>query len=384
MRVSGTEKLMISLSSLFNENGHQVYLFPLITPFDKEFIQSIEQSGKPLKILFPSIINKFDAFFWKLNGLTISLFNWSSRSFFLQKYLSSQCKKLGIELSISNSHTTDSFMYSLHKMIGLKYVIIDHGSYVAYITNGEGFNSDALKNSSVIVGVSKWTVQTLRSKFPDLNIRLVYNGYVSTPSSPVTMPLKQKLEQPGYFIFCMHGRGDPQKGWEIAIEAYYLVKNKGFKVKLLILAESDHISLLKTLYERDSDLMFAGFCYNLADIFKHVNAGLVLSKRHEAFGLSTLDYFNSGIPVIASRIGGIPEVVNFERLRGGLLVDVVNGIPSVEDTAKKMEELILNVNLYNALSEDAKAIAENFSLKRCFSAYEDLFNEVLKVNADEQ
>ena len=66
MRVSGTEKLMISLSSLFNENGHQVYLFPLITPFDKEFIQSVEQSSKPLKILFPSIISKFDVFFLEI------------------------------------------------------------------------------------------------------------------------------------------------------------------------------------------------------------------------------------------------------------------------------------------------------------------------------
>lgn len=202
--------------------------------------------------------------------------------------------------------------------------------------------------------------------------------YINPPRGPVSSALKQQFSSPEYFVFCMHGRGTIQKGWDTSIGAFYLLKEKGYRVKLLILSESEYIDSLKKQNEHEKDIIFGGFCYNLMDIFAYVDAGLLLSREYEAFGLSILDYFNAGIPVVASNLGGIPEVVHCQNLRGGLLVDVdEHGTPPIQETFLKMEELMLNKFQYYIFSGDSKIIARHFSIEKCYEAYNDLFSKVI-------
>lgn len=78
-----------------------------------------------------------------------------------------------------------------------------------------------------------------------------------------------------------------------------------------------------------------------------------------------------GVPSVATRVGGIPEVVQDGAT--GLLVDFGN----VEKLAKAVESLIHDAALRKKLGEAARADASRrFSTGVIISRYEDLYNRL--------
>ena len=91
-------------------------------------------------------------------------------------------------------------------------------------------------------------------------------------------------------------------------EAYYaeltqLIKDRGL---------GSHVTVIRGLSGRGQELVDA---FHAADLF-------VLPSIHEPFGIVILEAWASGLPVIASRVGGIPTFVDHER--DGLLFDSNN------------------------------------------------------------
>jgi glycosyltransferase involved in cell wall biosynthesis len=60
---------------------------------------------------------------------------------------------------------------------------------------------------------------------------------------------------------------------------------------------------------RSADVFFAGYRADAADLLAGADVCVVPSVWEEAFGLSVLEPMARGIPVVASRVGAIPEIV---------------------------------------------------------------------------
>jgi glycosyltransferase involved in cell wall biosynthesis len=91
----------------------------------------------------------------------------------------------------------------------------------------------------------------------------------------------------------------------------------------------------------------------------------------ETQGVVLQEAQSSGIPVIASRTGGIPEVIRNRET--GLLFDAEN----VQQLAEKIISLIADKELYKSLSTQARReVEENFSMEvictRLFRIYRGL------------
>jgi glycosyltransferase involved in cell wall biosynthesis len=83
----------------------------------------------------------------------------------------------------------------------------------------------------------------------------------------------------------------------------------------------------------------------------------VLSSFWEGFGLDVLNAMASGVPVVASNVGSLPEVVG----SAGILIDP----KSVESIANGMEEVLLApVSKYNSLVEAGLVQAKKFSWEK--------------------
>jgi len=97
----------------------------------------------------------------------------------------------------------------------------------------------------------------------------------------------------------------------------------------------------------------------------------LLPSQTESFGLAALEAMACGAPVVASRAGGLPEVVD----------DGVNGIlepvGSVEAMSRRAVELLRDPARYRAMREAAIAKAQEFSADRIVPAYEALYQEVM-------
>ncbi len=99
---------------------------------------------------------------------------------------------------------------------------------------------------------------------------------------------------------------------------------------------------------------------------------LLLPSETESFGLVALEAHACGVPVLASRTGGIPEVVQDGET--GFLVPV----GEIGEMAERAEKLLTDEELYRRFSGNARRVAEErFRQEQILPQYEALYEEVL-------
>lgn len=98
----------------------------------------------------------------------------------------------------------------------------------------------------------------------------------------------------------------------------------------------------------------------------------LLPSQSESFGLAALEAMACGAPAVASRAGGLPEVIE----------DGVSGIleppGSVEAMGRRAVDLLQNPARHSSMRQRAIAAAQAFSADRIVPMYEELYAETLK------
>jgi len=110
---------------------------------------------------------------------------------------------------------------------------------------------------------------------------------------------------------------------------------------------------------------------SVADIF-------LLPSQQESFGLSALEAMSCSVPVVATNIGGIPEVVAHGDT--GYIAE----LGDVQRMAKYCVELLSNPKKLNIFSENArKRAVEKFDISLIVPQYEALYEEALMSGVTE-
>ena len=119
------------------------------------------------------------------------------------------------------------------------------------------------------------------------------------------------------------------------------------------------------------DVKFLGRLDTVASLLQASDL-FILPSQTESFGLAALEAMACGSPVVATRAGGLPEVVD----------DGVNGIlepvGSVEAMGRRAVELLRSAERHEAMGQAAIAKARSFSADRVVPMYESLYEEVLR------
>jgi glycosyltransferase involved in cell wall biosynthesis len=112
-----------------------------------------------------------------------------------------------------------------------------------------------------------------------------------------------------------------------------------------------------------------GAYYAAADV-------LVLpSMFQETFGLVVLEAFSAGLPVIAFRSGGVPELIDHER--NGLLIDQGDEAALL----RSMREVMFDKDLRERLSAEARKTATQFSWDGTVDRLDAIYQTVLSGKA---
>jgi spore coat protein SA len=166
------------------------------------------------------------------------------------------------------------------------------------------FPKDAGKFHAIYLGtdLSRFRPPTLEEK---INIRKKYNVHDS-------------------FNVLNAGRIIPGKGIHLLVNAVGTLKNKYPYIKLILVGPCSNKKYRSLLIDEGKkagiDICFTGpvkpsemhRMYWLGDCF------VLPTQFHEAFGLVNIEAMASGLPVIASNRGGVPEILNSSH---GILVD---------------------------------------------------------------
>lgn len=167
------------------------------------------------------------------------------------------------------------------------------------------------------------------------------------------------------------GRFFAVKNHRIMIQAAKLLQEKGISAEMLFYGDGPLEEEMKALSRGLglNNIHFNGVCANVfpklheADIF-------VLPSSCEGIPISLIEAMGSGLPIVASNVGGIPDMIEDEQ--SGILIQ-----PCPESLAAAIARLIKDASLREALGRQAKMDAKRFSAQTMAKNYAALYQTLI-------
>ena len=135
--------------------------------------------------------------------------------------------------------------------------------------------------------------------------------------------------------------------------------------------EHERIRGLVQAADLDEVVQFLGERTDLPAVLRNADLFLLPSES-ESFGLAALEAMSCGVPVIASRVGGVPEVVIDGET--GLLAPVGDIAAMAAHVVRLLADAPLRARLGQAARQRAETV---FPLEATVSKYEDLYRRLL-------
>jgi len=195
--------------------------------------------------------------------------------------------------------------------------------------------------------------------------------------SPLKTGLREKLGIGDKMLVLTVARFVKQKGHAYLIQAIPRITKRHDVHFLMIGSQTTNLRELVALSKQlgvESHVTFmasassddVAAAYHESDVF-------VLPSLYESFGIAALEAMAAGMPVLATRVGGVPEIV--EDMRTGILVRPAD--PAA--LAERIEALLGNSELRSELGNAAREVAsDRYQWKEIAERTQNVYEELLK------
>jgi len=232
-----------------------------------------------------------------------------------------------------------------------------------------------LQQSDGVTAVSKFLKQATIETFDFDDIEVIPNficpcHYRRLPDSP----LRGELAPNGENLLVHVSNFRAVKRPVDCVEILARVKERGLKARLVMVGDGPERSAVAYRSEQldvKDDVIFVGKQANIPDYLGVADIFLLPSEL-ESFGLAALEAQACEVPAIATRIGGIPEVVSEGET--GYLSDVGDVVKMSEDTIK----LLKDEDLRRAFGEKARELAvQRYGSDKIIPHYISFYEQII-------
>jgi len=210
--------------------------------------------------------------------------------------------------------------------------------------------------SNCIVTNSRATARRFQARIRP-KVRVVYNGVDISWLQSESLR-KPEMIQDDWKVILVVARVSRWKRHDLALSAFENVARSEWDY----LQEKTHLSQFSERVHWMGQIEDVRPWYRAAEL-------LVLPSENEPFGRVLVEAMASGVPVVATRSGGVPEVVRHNR--DGILV--ASG--SVQELTEAMQELLENDQLRRRVGKSGQERSKAFSLEAHVDQMVQVFKE---------
>lgn len=254
----------------------------------------------------------------------------------------------------------------LHKLLkNTPYIITRR---VDAVVKEKWLNKKTYSNASALIGISTIIANQLRDK--------QWGEVYQIPSTLAHLEVDQKEGEsfrntfPGKTIIGHVGAlVDKHKGQKILIEAAILLEKNHPDLHIVFFGDGADKEELESLSKGIKNITWMGFKPKIGDYLPYFDL-FAFPSRNEGLGSTLLDVMDAGVPIIASNVGGIPDIVIDNET--GLLVEP-NDSSSLADAIIKLSN---DKALQTKLIEGAKKQIENYTPQKMAERYLSLYKKI--------
>jgi L-malate glycosyltransferase len=366
--MGGSGIVATELGMALAARGHQVHFISYALPFrldrfrENVFFHEVEVSSYPL-FKYPPYTESLAAKMadvvcrWKLDLLHVHYAIPHAPAAFLAKQIARDCR---IKV-ITTLHGTDV------TLVGSERSFFEITKFSLNESDGVTAVSEAIKKQTIeVFGLNK-------------HIEVIHNFVNTEVFKPDrTLCTRLPFSQDDHKIVMHLSNFRPVKRTADVIETFRILHEK-VKSKLVLIGDGPDLALVEHLarkYMIDQDVIFLGSQDSVESILPAADLFLLPSQT-ESFGLAALEAMSCGVPVVASRVGGLPEVVT-DGLDGYLCE-----MGDVEAMGKMAAEMLLDESRLNKMKEAARATAVGrFASDLLVQKYEDYYLTIITMKGN--
>lgn len=261
------------------------------------------------------------------------------------------------------------------KLLRKPYVVWGRGSDV-YLPGKftKSISKLVLKNANTVIALTddmKREMQNICSR----EVSVIPNGIDLTSFGDLSRKeARSKLQiKEGEKVILFVGTLRPVKGVRYLIEAMSGVNQDHPKAKLMLVGDGEEREELESLVEEfglNERVKFIGRVQN-EEIPQYMVASdvLVLPSLSEGFPVTILEAMASGLPIVATKVGGLPEIIKDGE--NGILVES----KSPDEIAEKVLLILGDDGLREKISGNNRGEAKRYSWKSAVDKLEEIYQK---------
>ncbi|MBX2818699.1 MAG: N-acetyl-alpha-D-glucosaminyl L-malate synthase BshA [Rhodothermaceae bacterium] len=346
--------------------GHEIHFISYALPF---------RLGK----LAPNI------FFHEVDVTSYPLFEYPPYSLTLTSKMASIAKheKLDVlHVHYAIPHATSAVIArQILEQQGIRIPVVTtlHGTDITIVGRDPSFApvvTYSINQSDGVTAVSEYLRKETLSNFEiDRNISVIPN-FIDTNrfKRQESSSLKQKLCPNCEKVLVHVSNFRPVKNAKQVVEIMHRLKQDNYSLKLLLVGDgpdrvpAEHLARELGIYD---DILFMGKQEAVQDILSIADV-FVMPSGSETFGLAALEAMACGVPVVASNIGGLPELVDHGE--NGFLCPLGN----VDAFAERIRQIVSSDTLQQKMGDAARQKAKDyFDNEHVIPLYEKLYEKTL-------
>jgi glycosyltransferase involved in cell wall biosynthesis len=224
---------------------------------------------------------------------------------------------------------------------------------------------------SIPIAISQ-NIQTSISDYYKINkdeIPIIYNSV-----NIKQFYLAEEKSDSEKIALCTVGRMVPVKNHKLLIDSFYLAKKEFKSLSLTIVGDGEtkfEIEKQVRNLNLEESIIFVGESNKVSNYLMKGDI-YILSSLYEGLPVSLLEAMASGLPIIATDVGGVSDIVE----------DRVNGILVPSGDTKALSKAIITLakdkELRKDMSRSSKEKVKKYDLQNMIEEYQDIYSGLVK------